>query len=195
MTAWTTLGDALFAVGEPITSSQGLALRDNPIALSEGDTDAPVNRSGWHPYDKVTNGDANDGLIYDFSVSGAVANVVTPDFEDGYEYQIVFNVVSHSDASTQDLRIELYRETTAAYATAVVLASVPTATIMSGFADLVTVRAAWALHLVRLFFTTNSGFAPVQVTAQKILRARLSFAAGNFASGKIHLYRRLAFYS
>jgi hypothetical protein len=41
MTAFTTLLNALFLVDKPITSSIGLALRDNPIAMFEGAAGAP----------------------------------------------------------------------------------------------------------------------------------------------------------
>lgn len=39
--AWTTLLNSLFLVGKPITSAQGLALRDNPVAIAEGAPNAP----------------------------------------------------------------------------------------------------------------------------------------------------------
>jgi len=39
--AWTTLLNSLFLVGKPITSAQGLALRDNPVAIAEGLAGAP----------------------------------------------------------------------------------------------------------------------------------------------------------
>lgn len=39
--AWTTLLNAIFAVDKPITSSTGLALRDNPVAIANGDAGAP----------------------------------------------------------------------------------------------------------------------------------------------------------
>jgi hypothetical protein len=39
--AWTSLANALFLVGKPITSSTGIALRDNPSAIAEGASGAP----------------------------------------------------------------------------------------------------------------------------------------------------------
>ena len=39
--AWTNLLNSLFLVGKPITSAQGLALRDNPLAIAEGSAGAP----------------------------------------------------------------------------------------------------------------------------------------------------------
>lgn len=39
--AWTTLLNALFLPGKPITGATGTALRDNPIAIAEGEAGAP----------------------------------------------------------------------------------------------------------------------------------------------------------
>jgi len=39
--AYTTLGNALFTVGARITSAIGMALRDNPISMFDGDAGAP----------------------------------------------------------------------------------------------------------------------------------------------------------
>ena len=41
MTAFTTLLNALFIPGKPILGSTGSALRDNPLAMFEGDASAP----------------------------------------------------------------------------------------------------------------------------------------------------------
>lgn len=41
MTDWTELTDAGLLPGQPATSAQGLALRDNPVAIAEGAEDAP----------------------------------------------------------------------------------------------------------------------------------------------------------
>jgi hypothetical protein len=41
MATWTTLPDASLEPGKPIRSIDGLALRDNPIAISEGAVGAP----------------------------------------------------------------------------------------------------------------------------------------------------------
>lgn len=42
MATWTTLTDASFDPGEPATQAQGLALRDNPQAIAERATNAPI---------------------------------------------------------------------------------------------------------------------------------------------------------
>lgn len=41
MTAFTTLTSGSLAVGKPLTSTIALALRDNPLAIAEGDASAP----------------------------------------------------------------------------------------------------------------------------------------------------------
>ena len=40
--AWTSLPNAGFTPGEPVTQAQGLALRDNPQAIAERGTGAPI---------------------------------------------------------------------------------------------------------------------------------------------------------
>jgi hypothetical protein len=41
MATWTTIADATLEPGKPIRSIDGLALRDNPIAITEGAAGAP----------------------------------------------------------------------------------------------------------------------------------------------------------
>ena len=41
MATWTTLPDASLEPGKPIRSIDGLALRDNPVAIAEGASGAP----------------------------------------------------------------------------------------------------------------------------------------------------------
>ena len=41
MATWTTLPDASLEPGKPIRSIDGLALRDNPVAIAEGAAGAP----------------------------------------------------------------------------------------------------------------------------------------------------------
>ena len=41
MTTFTTIGTGSLAVGKPLTSALAIALRDNPIAIAEGDATAP----------------------------------------------------------------------------------------------------------------------------------------------------------
>lgn len=58
MATWTTLPDASLEPGKPIRSIDGLALRDNPVAITEGETGAPriVGRAAkrWADYPVLT---------------------------------------------------------------------------------------------------------------------------------------------
>jgi hypothetical protein len=44
MATWTTIPDSSLEPGKPIRSIDALALRDNPVAISEGATNAPRNQ-------------------------------------------------------------------------------------------------------------------------------------------------------
>ena len=57
MTTWTTISNAAVAVGAIPSSSIVTALRDNPSAVAESSSGAPVMVSGWHPVDKISTGD------------------------------------------------------------------------------------------------------------------------------------------
>lgn len=93
---------------DPITSESYTALRDNPTAIAGGEEDAPITRGGWVPYDMVEYGDGADGVIYDFSVDGAVASITSPTFVKGWDYKLVFFSLANSTGYT-DLRIQGYR--------------------------------------------------------------------------------------
>ena len=101
----SAVSNTVIAHKKPITLQQGRALRDNPIAISEAATGAPVVVAGWHPYDMVKIGDGNDGVFYDFAVHGTQATITTPDFADGYEYAIRFADLGCSAASA--LKVDL----------------------------------------------------------------------------------------
>lgn len=197
MTTWTSISNAAVAVGGIPSSSTVTALRDNPAALAEGAAGAPVMVSGWHPVDKVTIGDGKTGRIYDFATNGVVADIVTPDFEDGYEYRILAVGLSHNSGTNQALRLELFKATDASYATAFTLTSISgnTGLARASFdAEILMPRLSKNAHFVRYAaFTTSiesgaaGGFTD---SAQKIGKARLIFAAGSIDAGEVYLFRR-----
>lgn len=198
--AWTTIASGSLAVGKPLTSTIAIALRDNPGAIAEASSAAPVLQQAWHPYDKVTNGDANTGLIYDAAVTGAVATLESPDLEDGYEYQVIMWHLSHSSGAAATARVDLYRETTAAWTAAtgdlITIVSVAAGARFTARVDLPAVRTSE----IDQPFTIHGGAAATvpsgtlyMTTAQKALKARVSFSAGNISAGKIFLFRRTVF--
>lgn len=200
MTTWTSISNSAVAVGGIPSSATVTALRDNPSALAEGASGAPVMVSGWHPVDKVTIGDGKTGRIYDFATNGVVADIVTPDFEDGYEYRILALGLSHNSGSSQALRMELYLSVDARYETAFTLTSQspsppPSGALASFDAEILMPRLTKIRHFVRYVASTSTlETGTVAVVAdsdpQKITRARLIFASGSIDAGEVYLFRR-----
>ncbi|MBL3587776.1 hypothetical protein JMM61_20935 [Rhodovulum sulfidophilum] len=71
-----------------------------------GAVGTPVNEAAWHPYDMVRVGDGADGLFWDRSVDGDGQYIMTPDFEDGYEYMVRVEGVSFGGSGTYGLVIK-----------------------------------------------------------------------------------------
>lgn len=204
MTTYTTLPNSAVQAGGRPRGSTVTALRDNPIAIAEGDNSAPVNVGCWHPHNKVIGGDANDGKFYDFAVNGAQASVETPDFADGWEYRI--RLVGVSVVTALSWTLELYRQGGGAYSGTYTLpAFAATNHVASGHIELLTVRQSQAMHPVRILLAmgagaTNQMLTPTVVqaaqeltSAQRILRARLS-AGGTFDAGQMFLDRRRVYF-
>ncbi|WWT39541.1 hypothetical protein [Microcystis phage Mae-JY02] len=205
MPTYTALSNALVAVGAKPFATTIQALRDNPLAIAEGDSAAPVNAYGWHPYNKVTVGDTNTGVIWSFAANGAVATVTTPDFADGWEYAFQFERLQTSSGSSTSFNINLFRETAGAYAgaSALVASGFSTTLMLNGYAELLNPRLVRSHHVAQGFFAVNTianalgGFAvgsggAAHGTAQKILRAQFSCGVGNITGtgAAIYMLRR-----
>ena len=112
MTTYTTIPDTDIDQDSPVTQPLMTALRDNPIAIAEGASDAPVVAAGWHPYDMISVGDGNDGLIYDYAVDGGVTIIETPAFEDGYDYRVTFEDLGRTVSGNLQLTFQFLRDGT-----------------------------------------------------------------------------------
>lgn len=195
MTAWTSISNASVGVGGIPSSTTMTALRDNPAAMAEAATGAPVIFAGWHPVDKLTVGDGKTGLIYDFASNGTVAEVVTPAFEDGYEYKIVAHGLQHNDGTTRRLTIEgqysgSYRQlvqTTAATGSFGIVAEF----------HMPRISSSW--HIVDCvgYYGTNtfvhmdqSSLAYIGTPPAKMDRAKVVFTVGSIVAGRIWFFRR-----
>jgi hypothetical protein len=200
MTAYTTIANALVAVGAKPFATTIQALRDNILAGLECDATAPTNHAAWHPYNRFAAGSTNTGRIYNFGTDGAVSTVITPDYVDGYEYRIRFNGVQPG-ATAVDLQIENYRETDATYSAAHALGgSFAAAALVSGYIELPSVRISQRTHVFRAYFQREGANAAVAAvtadradqftTAQPILRSRVRFVGTTFQAGQIFLERR-----
>ena len=197
MTTWTSILNAAVAVGGIPSSTTVTALRDNPSALAESASGAPVMVSGWHPVDKVTIGDGKTGLIYDGAVNGTVSTVTTADFVDGYEYRIVGSNLNHNNVSTRLFRIELYKETSAVYVTARETGSgISSTTNVSFDANILLPRISTKFHFMPNNLSTESSLSSTteggayDATSQKVLRARILYNGASIAAGKIWMFRR-----
>jgi len=176
-----------------------------PIAaLAAGDAGAPVVAAGWHPYNMANVGDGQTGLIYSFPVNGALSEITSPDFEDGYEYAFWIDQIRGTSLG-QDFRINLYRETSNAYAgfqdTGV---DVSNSSSVSGWVEIPRARRTLRNHFHYNLLAVDSSnsinlinydvFIVRHGTAQKILRAKFAAGFGNLtgsgSTGQIYMHRR-----
>lgn len=194
--AWTSISNAAVAVGGIPSSTTVTALRDNPVAVADASSGAPVVFAGWHPYDKVSVGDGKNGLIYDFAINGGLAEVVTPDFVNGYEYRIVGNRLSHNSATTRELLLDLYKETSASYSSSFISAPAGNTILYSFDWEILLPRIDSTAHFGRLVFQIGStveattAISSYDATPQKVLKAKIRFTAISIDAGKIYMFRR-----
>jgi hypothetical protein len=201
MTTWTTIVNAAVNVGGIPASSTVTAFRDNPIAIAEQSSGSPVLFAGWQAYDKVSNGDAARGLLWDFAVSGTRTSVETPNFEDGWEYRIVAIGISTSSGNGGG-RVDIYGETSASWE---ILFTFPTMTpsdFSSFDVEILLPRLVKNAHHARInggnataaggwTETTEPTKTRYYTTAQKVLKARAQVGnLTNLDAGKVYLFRR-----
>lgn len=199
MATYRTIAASEIDADSPVTATLMAALEENPAAIAEGATDAPVVASAWHPYDAVTVGDGADGLIWDQSVDGSLATITTPDFEDGYEYALFIEGVTTS-ATSGTFSFDLYKEVDAAYQ--FVQTAIPWGgTAHYGLVRIMFPRIAKQYHGVvwesglRTVFPTGTYGEMADNTVQKILRARFDVSSGTINGGKIYMHRRREYIS
>lgn len=84
----------------PGTAELLTACLENPVAIAELATGAPIPPGIWVPYDMEAIGDGADGLIYDHAVDGTVASVSSPTFVVGWDYFFYAADVSHDGGGT-----------------------------------------------------------------------------------------------
>lgn len=198
---WVTIPNSVFESGKPARAIDMRNLRDNIAAAVGGHSGAPVNEAQWHPHNRVTAGDANTGLVYNFAVSGGVSSIVSPDFVDGYEYRLRFENLSL--AASVAFNLDLFQETSAAYTGAVNLTTMNASTAYSGELILPFARRSSNVQPVQGFITPQSvvgwnantplGYVVLLASAQKITRMRLS-AGTTVDGGQVFLDKRLANY-
>lgn len=195
---WSTISNPAVAVGGIPSSTTVTALRDNPIAIAEATSGAPIVVSGWHPYNKLNVGDSNTGLIYDSAVDGTVSEVVTPDFEDGYDYRIIVVGLSHNNGSARALALRLFYEDSANYENAHETAAGSASVLFDMDAEIILPRLSRRGHLTKVMSAVNlvlgTSFAGITSAPsgfdEKVLKAEIRFAAGSVDAGKVWMFRR-----
>lgn len=198
MATWTDISNAAVAVGGIPSSSTVTALRDNPTALAETASGAPVVFAGWHPYDKVTVGDGKTGLIYDHAVNGTVASVITPDFVDGYEYRVIATAIECNSGSNTELELDGFYETDSFYKRIRYSnEGVGTSHYFGCDLEILVPRIPNVVHLVKGLIYRDGSISSgnldsdsYELPAQKLLRARVAFKLGSISGGKIWMFRR-----
>lgn len=223
MPTYTAINDTQIQPEAPVTSELMTLLRDNPIAVAEVSNTAPLASGVWHPYDMVTVGDGADGIIYDHSVDGTQSTITSPDFEDLYEYMFMFDVtcnfstvVGSGTYAEAGFKVDLYRETDAAYSTVGSLVDVatadPAASLTTGLSKVVgTVNVILPRLTKKVHQATGTLYTEAtslgngfnvglsvgvfyDSTLQKTLRARFTktsaTTSGSFTGGTIAMFRR-----
>ena len=202
MTTWTTIVNAAVNVGGIPASSTVTAFRDNPIAIAEQSSGSPIMFSGWQAYDKVSNGDAARGLLWDFAVSGTRTSVETPNFEDGWEYRLIAIGLSSSSGGGGG-RVDMYGETSASWIGILNFGTMGTGDFSSFDAEFLLPRLVKNAHHARSnggYYTTSSltwtettepTATNYYATAQKVLKVRAQVGnLQNLDAGKVYLFRR-----
>jgi hypothetical protein len=206
MTTYRAIATTETDADSPVTATLVGALANNPTAIAEGATGAPINQTGWHPYDAVMVGDGADGVFYDHSVDGSQSSVETPDFEDGYEYRVIASDVSHSGGATNHAPVlQMYLATSASYSDAVEGEACSAGNTVDFDAVFHASRLIENVHLVsgpqRYDDGAGGEFAYLSGgvysgTAQKIGKARVRMREpgttnyANIDAGVMRLYRR-----
>ena len=205
MTTYQSIGNGQIDQDSPMTQDLFTLLRDNPIAGFEGSTDAPIPTTGWHGNDSNFVGDGNSGLIY--NDGGAVANVTSPSFVDGFEYRLLGRQLN-VDAGGSGASLEVEVLIGGSYETILSVGGGGTTVIDLDFDLWVKSprRSArrFAMDYSVAFLQTSGGwnstgtFSGVSVIAQNgtdtfISGIRVSMGAGNFTDGQVFLLRRKEF--
>lgn len=174
---WTDIPNGDIDQDSPATETLFTAIRDNIIAQS------------WSYYDD------GDGVIYNHAVDGNVTTIVSPDFDDGYEYLFVADELDGtSDTVFPNLNIEAYYDQDAAYGGVV---GTPI-NIAGGRTGIFAIRLP-RIGVGALFFNadddlTSDGRVATDRTS-KIDRVRFSVQGGadpvpTFVGGKLIMLRR-----
>jgi hypothetical protein len=114
MADWTNLPNTAVGVGGLPSGTTVTALRDNPIAIAEAATGAPIVKGGWHSWNGTTYG--SSALIYDHAVDGNVLSIETPVLDNDYQYQLVWAItLPGKGIPVSEITLSFFLSDTSAY--------------------------------------------------------------------------------
>ena len=158
--AWTTISNALVAVGAKPFATTMQALRDNPVAVAGAESGAPVVAAGWHPFNMVSIGDGATGLLYSHAVTGNVASVETAVLSGPYDYRVEWRNLSRTISGLSNLSIDLRLTATAAYTISIPFGLISDGAVTyvnSGFIELTRPSFNGAFHTYSFGYLERSG--------------------------------------
>ena len=178
------------------------ALAENHLAVTQLEptaiTAGQVNGAQFYQHALVTTPGDTDALIYDHAVDGTVASVVFDlgtDKLTGFEYFIYVHGLSHTDGSTQRVRIRYFLETSAVWSAWQNVSGTITNTVETfGFVQFGIMPKGDTI-LVRPGFTQVSvGTQPVASkmalgVTENVTMIEIGWTAGNIDLGELHIYK------
>lgn len=195
MTTYTAIASTEVDADSPLTDTLMTRLRDNPLAIAEGASEAPYIQTAWHPYNSVVVGDAFTGRLWDFATNGAVIDVVTPYFLAGYEYRMRMHGLTASSVAT--LVAQFYTDA-GAYTSSLTLGAMAPTAVGDGFVEVLDpgrisrhkyVRAQYS-ETTTLFTTFSPDNLVSAATAFKITKFKIGLPSGGLVAGSVFLDRR-----
>jgi len=162
--------------------------------------------TGWHPYNKTSVEDTDDGLIYSFAVDGAVSQITTPDFSLGYEYAVFLDAIEGPGGfGNHEIQMRMYMDGVG-YANAKdITLTIDKDELFRGllylpFSGIDNVPKKWTFlgedgNGIDGYGDFTSGGGIVRVFSV-VTKVRFDFSSGdNFGGGNVYLYRRREFVS
>jgi hypothetical protein len=190
MTTYTSISNGLVAVGAKPFATTIQALRDNPIAIAEGDSTAPVNQACWHPYDMVFANDGATGLIYNGTVQ---ASITTPTMADGYDYMVRWVGLSHNSGSARNIALDVGANLTLILESSAAAADTNSGTLTIDIPTLEN-SVRYVTYTRRIAVGTHSLLTAVVPTTFATAITSMTFdldgLSGSFDAGQVFFYRR-----
>jgi len=203
MADYTTIDPNSLLPGKPWTSALAQAAYENPEAMREGATGAPVEVTGWHGHNQTVIG-TGSALIWDHAATGNVASIETPVLQAGFEYRLSIDGLVSDGTTGSETTLDFRRQSSGAYVLGIALWADNKITVGKVEFEQLTQSTNGKLALVNLGFGATTTWQDATLTthistAFGVSRSsawvcdRLRLRAGgaaNYTGGRVMLYRR-----